>query len=245
MALRAASAMVYFTSPKNVLAMSKYMYIKNLIQNYGIDLILDVGANVGKFATSMREIGYKGDIISFEPVATVFEKLSIAAAGDPKWKACNFALGQVSGKHEINIMRKSEFSSFRTPTLNETTQFASENTVLRTEIVETWRLEDIAPQLGIRDRLGRCFLKCDTQGFDIDVLKGSENLLTQIRMLQIELSVTRLYQATPGMIEMLQFLEERLFSPVAFFPVTRLPNWSALEFDYLGVNTIAASSEPS
>jgi hypothetical protein len=50
------------------------------------------------------------------------------------------------------------------------------------------------------------------------------------------MSITPIYENTVGMLDMLQYLQERSFAPVALFPVTRLTDWSAVEFDYLGVN---------
>ena len=45
---------------------------QHLIQHYGIDLVLDVGANVGQFGQGMRRLDYKGRIVSFEPLTSAF-----------------------------------------------------------------------------------------------------------------------------------------------------------------------------
>jgi SAM-dependent methyltransferase len=37
-----------------------------------VDLVLDVGANVGQFGTDLRRYGYKGEILSFEPLPAMF-----------------------------------------------------------------------------------------------------------------------------------------------------------------------------
>ena len=52
-----------FSSNKN------YLYRRQkIIKYYGIDSILDVGANVGQYASELRQLNYKGDILSFEPL---------------------------------------------------------------------------------------------------------------------------------------------------------------------------------
>jgi len=215
------------------------MYIKSLLDHYQINLILDVGANIGQFGTSMRRIGYRGEMISFEPISTEFEKLRAATRGDAKWQVCNFALGDECGTQNINVMSSSVFSSFHQPSVLQTSKFAEENSVQRTERVEIRTLVDVARERGFQESLSRTFLKCDTQGFDMKVLMGAGNALRTVRMLQVELSVAGLYDKATPMNDMLGFLDTAGFSPVSFFPIVRLPNWSAVEFDYLGVNRVS------
>ena len=44
-------------------------HLANVIADRNIDLIVDVGANVGQYAKSLRLHGYGGRIVSFEPIA--------------------------------------------------------------------------------------------------------------------------------------------------------------------------------
>src|SRR2546430_1727331 len=57
-----------------------------LMKKSGIDLVIDVGANQGQFARTMRDqLGYRGRIVSFEPLTHAFAALLRTAAGDPSW----------------------------------------------------------------------------------------------------------------------------------------------------------------
>jgi hypothetical protein len=56
-----------------------------LLKKYGISLIFDVGANVGQYAMRTRSLGYKGKIVSFEPLSSAFNHLLNNAAHDPLW----------------------------------------------------------------------------------------------------------------------------------------------------------------
>jgi FkbM family methyltransferase len=51
----------------------------DFIENRGINLVLDVGANVGQFGLSLRNRGYAGQIMSFEPVSDAFNELKKVA----------------------------------------------------------------------------------------------------------------------------------------------------------------------
>ena len=49
---------------------------RKIINRFNIDHIIDVGANEGQFAQSMRRLGFTGRISSFEPLNDVFKELS-------------------------------------------------------------------------------------------------------------------------------------------------------------------------
>ena len=54
-------------------------------EKHGLRTIVDVGANVGQYGKSLREWGYKGRIVSFEPLTSAHGILSRTAAGDDTW----------------------------------------------------------------------------------------------------------------------------------------------------------------
>ncbi len=79
--------------------------------NRGITTVLDVGANVGQFAELLRLMGYRGKIISFEPLRAAYQELAAKAAADGNWEAHNFALGMQCGHATINVSNYSVLSS--------------------------------------------------------------------------------------------------------------------------------------
>lgn len=239
-AFDAIGTLAHAVSPDALARAEKCMHFKALFGKYGIDLVFDVGANGGQFATTMRDYGFTGDIFSFEPVAAEFAKLAARAKRDPNWTPIHRALGTVEGEQAINVMADSVFSSFNMPSAAATTAFRDENKIVGTEVVKVKRLDAIISDYGLAPRLPRALLKCDTQGFDLHVLEGAGEQLKTIRLLQIEMSVSKIYDKAPSMTDMLRFLDERGFAPAAFFPVNRLADGSVVEFDYLGVNRALA-----
>ena len=239
-AFDAIGALSHAISPDALARVEKCMHFKALFAKYAIDLIFDVGANGGQFATTMRDYGFAGDIFSFEPVAAEFATLAEKAKTDPKWTAVHCALGASEGEKIINVMADSVFSSFNLPSTAATAAFKNENRIVGTETVKVWRLDAVISESQLAARLPRALLKCDTQGFDLHVLQGTGDHLKDIRLLQVEMSVSKIYQNAPSMTEMLRFLNDRGFAPVALFPVNRLADGSVVEFDYLGVNRLLA-----
>src|SRR5882672_4717902 len=58
-----------------------------------IDCVLDVGAHVGQYGRFLRNIGYTGHIVSFEPVRANFARLERRSERDAKWTIHRLALG--------------------------------------------------------------------------------------------------------------------------------------------------------
>ena len=52
------------------------------LENFGVNLVLDVGANTGQFAQELRSIGYGGRILSFEPLPDAYKKLIVNSSKD-------------------------------------------------------------------------------------------------------------------------------------------------------------------
>ena len=85
---------------------------KKLLYHFGITKILDVGANTGQYATELRKIKFEGEIISFEPISSVFEVLKRNMKDDAKIVVNNFALGDQNETKTINIAKNLASSSF-------------------------------------------------------------------------------------------------------------------------------------
>lgn len=195
-------------------------HLRWLLERLRITHVIDVGANVGQFALSLRQAGYRGRISSFEPVRATYEQLQTTAAADPAWDAHRLALGAEDAELEINVTDSTTFSSFRTPAQYSRDTFAQAVSIARKEKVRVVRLDRLAGELGIAPD-ARLFLKMDTQGFDLEVFRGAEGLLGQIRGLQSELSVMPIYERMPNYLTALAAYRAKGFAPTGLFPVTR------------------------
>ena len=145
-----------------------------LLKNYQIDVVFDVGANIGQYGSELRNIGYKGRIISFEPTHDAFKKLQEISKNDNLWDVYNFSLGERDGTTAINISENSVSSSLleSLPELNESAPRAS---FVRTEEIEIKKLDSIFNSLNIKNK--NIYLKIDTQGYEKQVLDGAGEFL--------------------------------------------------------------------
>jgi FkbM family methyltransferase len=206
--------------------------LTDLFATLNVDCVLDVGANRGQFGRFLRDdVGYRGLILSFEPVARIFADLSSVAANDPKWDVFPIALGRENADREINAMEGPEFSSFRKPATSISDPlFRQYNAVRYTESVKLRRLADVMPELQSKYHFQHPYLKLDTQGFDLEVIAGSGDALDQFVALQAEMSVEPLYEGSPSYRTSLEVLEDLGFRISGTFWVAR-SHHRMLEFD--------------
>ena len=66
--------------------------------------------------------------------------------------------------------------------------------------------------------LRRIWLKLDTQGFEMEVLRGATTTLERVQILQLELSLRPLYEGEPGFLEVSNWLAERGLELVGLEP---------------------------
>lgn len=166
-----------------------------LLDHHRVDCVVDVGANDGGFARGIRGLGYKGRIVSFEPLREPFESLRRKSNADAKWDAVNFAVGDTKCEVTINVSGNSGLSSSVLPILESHTNVAPDSRYVGTETVTQNRLDELLPELGV-GRDNRTFLKIDVQGYERAVLDGTSHLLADgtIVGLQLELSLVPLYE---------------------------------------------------
>lgn len=185
-----------------------------LLRHHQIDVVLDVGAGDGGYASELREFGYQGRVVSFEPLAAPYARLRRAAAGDAHWTTVNVALGDCHERSPINVAANSASSSFLAMR-DEHRRAAPYAAYVGTEDVQVRRLDDV---LGPHCAGGVVLLKMDVQGYEQQVLGGATRTLPLVRGVQVEMSLVPLYEGSWLFAEALQFLAGSGFELVSLEP---------------------------
>jgi FkbM family methyltransferase len=195
--------------------------LRYLLQKLEIDCVLDVGAHFGEFGLFLRHLGYEGQIVSLEPVHASFSKLQKQSAKDGRWQAFCLAAGRTEGSLTIRVSKGPELSSFLE--LNDLGRhnMSSAAEITGTEEVPVITLDEFVPhQLGDREAR-RIFLKLDTQGWDLEVARGSERLLAErVRAVLTEVAFRTLYDGAPSFSDSLDYFMARGYEIAGFFPVS-------------------------
>jgi FkbM family methyltransferase len=166
--------------------------ILRLLQYHKIDLVLDVGANDGGYGKELKQAGFEGSILSFEPLIEPYERLKTTARKYNNWYvAPRMALGDKDGEIEINVSRNSTSSSIL-PMEKLHSDAAPSSEYMSKQMTRIQRLDKLDHAIIKSGK--RNFLKIDTQGYEENVLDGASDRLSEIHGVQIEMSIEPLYQ---------------------------------------------------
>lgn len=198
-----------------------------------VTVVLDVGANDGQYARLVRRLGYRGRIISFEPLPEKVERLEEQARHDALWTIVPVALGDEETQLTINVMAQSEFSSFLSPSPFGQAAFRDSIRIAKQESVDVRRLDALLPDLVPDATAENIHLKLDTQGFEMRVLRGCKGYIEHFCSLQLEVSFMGIYEDEQGGLEMLNEIRDLGFFLTGVFPVCRERSLRVIEADCL------------
>jgi len=201
--------------------------LREIFARQQINRVIDVGANEGQFYRFLRsDVGYTGEVVSFEPIPEIADRLREQSASDRLWTVHASALGRSAGELTLNVAAMTVFSSFLRPLAHDPSEGG--NVVSRMVRVPVTTLDDMFPD---QTTLRHTYLKLDTQGFDLEVARGGERALGAIPALQTEMSYRALYDGMPDFRKSLSLFEQYGFQVSDFFLVSADSNGIAYEFD--------------
>ncbi|WP_045866146.1 FkbM family methyltransferase [Streptomyces sp. WMMB 714] len=194
-------------------------HVAEFLVNYEVNCVIDVGANRGQYGRQLRESGYRGRIVSFEPVPDPLAGLRKAAERDPDWWVRPCALGRSASVQSMHLGWKTMNSLLKPSAYGQRRYRRFADT--RTAQVQVERLDEVMDEAleGLADP--RPFLKMDTQGFDMEVFAGAGERLGEYVGMQSEVAALQLYEGSPHMTEAIAAYEEAGFGITGLYPVTR------------------------
>jgi FkbM family methyltransferase len=184
--------------------------LKASLDQVGANVVFDIGANVGQFGQEIRSAGYRGKIVSFEPLTQAHVKLISNASLDTAWIVHpRAAVGDRDGSVEINIAGNSVSSSIL-PMLDSHSSAESSSAYVGQERTPLVMLDTVAGQY--LDTESKLFLKIDTQGFEWQVLDGASETLKLSLGVLLEMSFVPLYDHQPLWLELVNRMESSGFT---------------------------------
>ncbi|MGD1253682.1 FkbM family methyltransferase [Mycobacterium seoulense] len=201
------------------------------LESHQVNVVLDIGANSGQYATGLRRADFNGRIVSFEPLSEPFSQLALKASSDRLWECRACALGDVDGKVSMNVAANAGESSSVLPMLKTHQDAFPWANYVGTEEVPIYRLDSIASE--ILQPADITFVKVDVQGFEKQVLAGAKSTLNDHCVgMQLELSFAPLYEGGMLIREALDLAHSLGFTLTGLQPcVTDIRNGRMLQAD--------------
>lgn len=158
--------------------------VKLKMEGYRFRTFLDVGANKGQSAGYIRASFPSATIHCIEPIKDTFDILQ-RNAGQLNLSCHNIALGARNEEVEVEVDVQNRKST-RNSLVRENNVHNA--TTVKTETVQVTTLTDFCAANNIREI---DFLKIDTEGYDLEVLKGATELLENnaVSFVQAEVSM--------------------------------------------------------
>jgi len=188
-----------------------------LLQHHDIDLVFDIGANKGQYAKGIIDAGYKGTIVSFEPLSSVHKTLMNASKRYLNWSVAErCAIGENNQEIEINISENS-VSSTLLKMLDSHYSGAPDSKIIGREKVKVFPLDDIG--LKYMDSSKNIFIKIDVQGFEQQVLAGAQSMIQKAKGIEMEISIVPLYEGQTWLLsQVLEYMYEKGFKLKSIAP---------------------------
>lgn len=193
-------------------------HLQQLLVRLGVNCVVDVGARVGDYGALCRRLGYEGRIVSVEPATDSHRVLSERARGDDRWIVVQAALGSSEEQRALNIAAFSGLNSFLERSDYSVSLIGDAGRVVGQEVVDVQRLDSLLPAWVANLPDPRVFLKVDTQGWDLEVVRGAGGVLPLILAMHVELAVRPIYEGAVTYLNALHQLEAAGFALSGLFP---------------------------
>lgn len=203
-----------------------FLAIKNKLTENNI-IFFDVGANLGQTMKKMRSIYPQAKIYGFEPSKNCFNSLK-TNFDEANVSLNNLAIGSSCGQLEFN--------EYSWSALNSLLKRAYGNAkILETYLVDVLTIDEFCKNNGISYIN---LLKTDTEGYELNVLKGASDLMKQnkVQFVYVEVFFNENYVGQSSFGDIYNFLLENRFELVRFYDVLYTDDGLASKTDALFIN---------
>ena len=182
------------------------------------ETIIDIGSNKGQFILLIEKIYPNKNIYSFEPIKEMIDKQKKFFSYKNNIIFHNIALGSSTTLKEFLITTRMDSSSFLKIV-------SDKNKSKNYDIVENRNIQiNTLDNLLINEKISHpVLIKIDVQGYELEVLRGANNLLKKTDYLLLEVSKNEMYQNQPIEKVIVEYLKNLNFD------ILKSNNWSKIQ----------------
>lgn len=200
--------------------------------------ILDGGANAGQFARAAVETYPEADLIAFEPLPDVAERLRAHLADCPRVTVMQTAIGATEGM--LTFYRNAYSLSSSALPLHRNHRAAFPEAVPEATLAVP--VASLDTLLANRELTPPVLLKLDLQGYEMQALRGAISVLEKVDFLLVETAFRPLYEGEPLFAELYDYLASRGFRLVRPLDVLEGTDGAILQMDALFARTATATT---
>jgi FkbM family methyltransferase len=213
--------------------------VRRHLPNSDVRTIFDVGANVGQSARSYLESFRGATILCFEPVKATYDTLVAALGSAPNVRCFHVGMSASVGGGTMEVDEKQS-------SMNRLTTAGSPATNVESVALDTLDAFCARESIAHID-----LLKIDTEGHDLEVLKGAAGLLASqaVDIIQVEAGMNRRNQRHvpiehfKSYLEPLEYFLFRIYDQVAEWP-TGDPNLRRSNLVFISDPVIRKNRKP-
>ena len=172
--------------------------ISKFLQNRSIKTIIDVGAHKGEFAQNALQIESVNKVIAFEPQKKIFSLLKEKFSNNDKVVLNNFALSEKVEKRIMKINKMTATSTLNHEINDNSLYFKFKSFLLyqKNSIIDEEEIDTTTFDAFFNGEMfdENTLLKIDTEGYEIHVLKGSEQKIREMKYILIENQFSKMYK---------------------------------------------------
>jgi FkbM family methyltransferase len=210
-------------------------HVGEILKKFPVNALFDVGAHRGESGRLFRSQGFTKRIVSFEPIPENLDALRKSASQDHDWRVIPYALGDEDGSFEIHQSTSTVLCSLHHATEHGKEHFGDGIQTVKNLKIEVRRLDDLAAGCLEGIAAPAIYLKTDTQGHDLAVLRGGGKTLENVRVLQMETAVRPIYEGAATFQKSFDVAVSLGFRLTGFFIGSRSKDMAVNEMDVVFV----------
>ena len=191
--------------------------------------IEDVGANVGQFSLLARALHPAARIYAFEPLPDAAARYRRVFAGDANATLFQAAVSPEAGTATMHVSASADSSSLLPISDRQSELFPGTEEVGVTD-VEAGPLSDF---VSAAELTAPALLKIDVQGFELEVLRGTGDLLAAFEHVYVEASFEALYEGQALADDVIALMVDAGFAEVGRYNVSVGPEGAPVQADFL------------
>lgn len=198
------------------------------LKSFKCDCVIDVGANRGQFALIARKVFPRAYIYSFEPLAEPVMVFKKVFSKDTRVKLYPYAIGSERTTTFIHVSQEDDSSSLL-PITQAQAQLYPGTLEREMRQVKVFPLSQLIPPESISPA---SLLKLDVQGYELEVLKGCEDIIGKFAHAYIECSFVELYEGQVLAHQIIAWLEVRKFFLTGVYNLSYDREGKAIQGDF-------------